>query len=155
MQLNNIARSTAFFVSALALTACSEPFGFASGGELSGELTEPPAVWAFEEDSALAQLETNPDEPYSINLVYVQLNGNLYAYAGDTRTNWVQNIERNPDVKIRIGDAIYPLRAVRVPAGEELTAFAKVWAERSIFQRDPMQFEEVWLYRLESRGDEA
>ena len=134
-----------------ALGACDSPFVFTAGGELSGAVEDPPATWQFEEASGLAQLETRPDDPYSINLAYVQLDGQLYVYAGNTRTNWVEHIDENPLVRIRINETIYPLRAVRVTDHGELTAFAAQWSSRSVFQRDPMQFDEVWLYRLEAR----
>lgn len=133
------------------LAACDEPTMFMAGGALDGEVTDPPSTWAFEQESGLAQLETRPQEPYSINLAYVQLNGQLYVYAGDTRTTWVTHIEQDPRIRIRVDEKIYPLHAVRVGEGEELDEFAAAWAGRSIFQRDPKQFEEVWLYRLEVR----
>jgi hypothetical protein len=50
-----------------------------------------------------------------------------------------------------VQDSIYPARAVRVMSDEELSQFAVVWANLSVFQRDPMSFKEVWLYRLEER----
>ena len=130
------------------LTACDGPFIFMAGGELSGPVQNPPATWQFEADSGVAQLETRPEEPYSINFSYLQMDGHLYLYAGDTRTNWVQNIEQNANARIRIDGTIYPVRAVRVNDRDELTRFAQEWKNMSVFQRDPMQFEEVWLYRL-------
>lgn len=135
----------------LMLSACDGPFIFAAGGALSGTVTEVPDRWQLDEDSAVAQLETRPDDPYSVNFTYVQLDGRFYVYAGDTRTNWVKNIEQSPLVRVRVQDAIYPARAVRVTSDEELSEFAAVWANLSAFQRDPMNFEEVWLYRLEQR----
>ena len=99
----------------------------------------------------MAQLETRPEDPYSINFTYVQLRGRFYVYAGDTRTNWVKHIEQNPLVRVRVQDAIYPALAVRVMSDKELSEFASIWANSSMFQRDPMNFEEVWLYRLEKR----
>ena len=135
----------------LILTACDGPFIFAAGGELSGTVTEAPNKWQLDEDSAVAQLETRPEDPYSINFTYVQLEGQFYVYAGDTRTNWVKHIEQNPLVRVRIQDNIYPVRAIRVMSEEELSEFAGVWANLSVFQRNPMNFEEVWLYRLEAR----
>ena len=48
-------------------------------------------------------------------------------------------------------DSIYPARAIRVMSDEELSEFAVVWTNLSVFQRDPMNFEEVWLYRLAAR----
>jgi hypothetical protein len=38
-----------------------------------------------------------------------------------------------------------------VTSSEELNNFASVWTGLSAFQRDPMRFDEVWLYRLEAR----
>ena len=135
----------------LILSACDDPFILAAGGDLSGTVTEVPDRWQLDDHSAVAQLETRPEAPYSINFTYVQLDGRFYVYAGDTRTNWVKHIEQNPLVRVRVQDSIYPARAIRVMSDEELSEFANVWANLSVFQRDPMNFEEVWLYRLEER----
>ena len=43
------------------------------------------------------------------------------------------------------------MRAMRVSDDTELAAFATQWTSRGTFQRDPLQFDEVWLYRLETR----
>ena len=135
----------------LVLSACDDPFIFAAGGELSGTVAEAPESWQLEKDSAVAQLETRPEDPYSVNFTYVQLAGRFYVYAGDTRTNWVEHIEQSPLVRVRVDDTIYRARAVRVTSDEELAEFASVWGNLSVFQRDPLQFEEVWLYRLQPR----
>ena len=135
----------------LLLSACDDPFIVTSGGELSGSVSEVPEAWQLDEVSALAQLETRPGDPYSINLVYVQMDERLYIYAGDTRTNWVQHIEQDPRVRIRIDETIYPARAVRITNDDEIAAFAAIWTSRGMFQRDPLAFEEVCLYRLVAR----
>lgn len=122
-----------------------------AGGALSGTIADVPDNWQLAEPSGLAQLETRPEDPYSINFTYVQLNGRFYIYAGDTRTNWVKHIELNPLVRVRVGNTIYPVRAVRVNNDNEIGEFADVWVDLSAFQRDPNGFEEVWLYRLEAR----
>ena len=138
-------------VSLFILSACDGPFILAAGGDLSGAVTEVPYKWQLDDDSAVAQLETRPEDPYSINFTYVQLDGRFYVYAGNTRTNWVKNIEQSPLVRVRVQDSVYPARAIRVMNDEELSQFAVVWAKLSVFQRDPMSFKEVWLYRLEER----
>ena len=135
----------------LILTACNEPFILAAGGALEGPAAKAPSTWELDKDSSLAQLETQPNDPYSINFTYVQLDGRLYAYAGDTRTRWVANIEKKPLVRVRLQNKIYAAHAIRVTSSKELTEFANVWTGLSMFQRDPMQFDEVWLYRLEAR----
>lgn len=134
------------------LIACEGPLGFFAGGELTGTVVDPPVPWQLDEDYAFAELETRPADPYSINLAYVQMDGHLYIYAGNTRTNWVEHIEVNPLVRIRIDETIYPVRAVRVTEDDVLHDFAAEWTSRSVFQRDPLQFDEVWLYRLQARS---
>lgn len=135
----------------LCCSACEGPFLFAPGGALSGTPVEAPATWTLDEGYGFAELETRPEDPYSINLAYVQLDGRLYIYAGNTRTQWVMHIEQNPLVRLRLDEVIYSLSAERVDDHRELTAFAAEWTSRSVFQRDPMQFDEVWLYRLTAR----
>ena len=146
-----VSRKLGLVTLCLILSACDGPMGFMAGGELRGTVAEPPETWQLASDGGFAELETRPNDPYSINLAYVQLNGELYIYAGDTRTNWVQHIEQDSRVRLKVGEMIYPVQAERVNDRAELVAFAAEWASRSMFQRDPMQFEEVWLYRLKAR----
>ena len=49
------------------LAACDGPFIFMAGGALSGPEEETPTTWQFEQTSGVAQLETRPEGPYSIN----------------------------------------------------------------------------------------
>mgnify|MGYP001253437438 CR=1 FL=1 len=56
----------------LLLAACDGPLPFMAGGELKGKTENAPFTWQLASDSAVAQLETRPGEPYSINLTYVQ-----------------------------------------------------------------------------------
>ncbi len=143
-----ILRTISLVIVTVAVMGCEGPFGVMPGGELSGSEHDSPAIWEFAEESGLAQIETRPENPYSINLAYVQMNGQLYVYAGDTKTTWVEHIEQNPLVRIRVNETIYPVRAVRVDDFDEFTAFATIWANRSAFSRDPLQLDETWLYRL-------
>jgi hypothetical protein len=61
----------------------------------------------------------------------------------------VKHTKQRPLVKVRVQDSIYPARAIRVVSDEKLSEFYDVWANLSVFQQDPINFEEVWLYRLE------
>lgn len=150
-KMRRLSQTFTIVVCAFLLTACDGPFIFMAGGQLSGNVVDAPTRWQLDKDAAVAQLETQPEDPYSINLTYVQLDGRLYAYAGDTQTNWVKNIEQSPLVRIRIDDTVYRAKAIRVNDKDELAKFAAVWANMSMFQRDPSGFEEVWLYRLVAR----
>jgi hypothetical protein len=150
MSMQLVFRTLSLVTLTMALAACEGPLVFMSGGELSGTVADPPPIWQLDEASGIAQLETRPEDPYSINLAYVQSDGRLYIYAGNTRTNWVGHIEQNPQIRIRVGETIYPVHALRVDDNEEIAEFAVQWSNRSMLQRDPMQFDEIWLYRLEA-----
>ena len=58
-------------ISLLVLSACEDPFILAAGGELSGTVTETPDSWQLDKDSAVAQLETRPEDPYSIKCMFL------------------------------------------------------------------------------------
>ena len=100
---------------------------------------------------ATIQLETRPEDPYSVNIAFTVLGGRLYVNAGDTETQWVKNIAANPRVRLRMDGALYDLLAERVTDTEEIAAFGAAWTSQSFFRRDPARLEEVWIYRLVSR----
>ena len=135
----------------LLLAGCNGPLPFMSGGTLSGEEQPAPRTWALAEDSGVAQLETRPEDPYSVNIAYTLMEGRLYINAGDTETAWVEKMEANPLVRLRISEVIYLLRAERVTDAGEISDFGKLWVAQSMFQRDPTKLEEVWIYRLVPR----
>ncbi len=131
--------------------ACEGPFGLASGGGIEGTVAAVPDDWSFVGASGTAQLETRPEAPYSVNLAYTLLDGALYLNAGDTRTQWVENMLQDPRVRLRIRGVIYEMHADRVTEADETTRFAKAWTGQSIFRRDPAGLEEAFIYRLRAR----
>jgi hypothetical protein len=135
----------------LAAFACSGPFGLLPGGGLEGAIGPVPSDWSFAGDYGTAQLETRPEDPYSVNLGYTILDGALYINAGDTETQWVQNITADPQVRLRMEGVIYELHADRVTDAAEIASFAQAWTSQSMFRRDPTELDEVWIYRLRAR----
>lgn len=136
----------------LLVGACNGPLPFMAGGALAGEERAAPAAWSFEEPFGVVQLETRPREPYSVNIAYTLMDGQLYVNAGDTRTAWVRHIESNPAVRLRAGGLIYPLRAERVVDADEIAAFGALWTAQGVFHRDPARLDPVWIYRLVARS---
>ena len=130
-------------------TGCNGPLPFLGGGALSGDVVAAPESWGeWTESVNVIQLETNPAVPYSVNIAYTIVGEQLYVYAGDTKTRWVEDMEADPRVRFRRDGLVYELRAERVSGDAERLAFAKVWAARGAFSRDPQTLDEVWLYRL-------
>ena len=63
---------------------CNGPLPFMSGGALSGEVATTPAEWSAFPEFAVVQLETRPEDPYSVNIALTLVDGVLYINAGDT-----------------------------------------------------------------------
>jgi hypothetical protein len=144
-------RGMQLFSVALIMSGCNGPLPFMSGGALSGDERPAPEEWALDEDFATVQLETRPEDPYSVNISYTQIAGRLYINAGDTEKKWVTHMEVNPLVRLRTGDVIYLARAERVVDPAEVSEFGDAWVSHSMFLRDPDDLEEVWVYRLVPR----
>ena len=53
------------------------------------------------------QLETRPADPYSVNIWVIALGEHLYVHAGANRSEWVEHMEADPNVRLRVGDSIY------------------------------------------------
>jgi hypothetical protein len=136
---------------ALLTLACRGPFLLLPGGKLSGEVKPAPQSFAFAKDAGTIQLETHPEEPYSVNVSGVVVNDGLYVNAGDTRTKWVQNIDVSPLVRARVKGDVYELKARRVTEKAEIDAFSVAWLDLGAMRRDPRKLGEVWIYELEPR----
>jgi hypothetical protein len=119
-------------VASLALVGCGGPFLVFPGGELSGEVvTEPVEDWSFAED-AFVDLETRPDDPYSVELNYIVRDGQLYIDPAEGR-DWFDHIRENPNLRVRFGKRIYPVKAVLVGKPGELEGFD---ADRYVYRLD-------------------
>jgi hypothetical protein len=145
------------FALAITLTACG-PLGPIPGGALRGaRANQPPTSWIDYADVEQIQLESRPLDPYSVNTwcgvyaerLYVPTSMILGADDPMERT-WVKNVLDDPDVRVRIGDIVYPLRAVRVEDEKELLAVRQVLLAKYEIESDP-HVEQGWIFRLEPR----
>ena len=126
----------ALLAGVLALVACGGPFLVIPGGALRGTLVpEPIEDWSFV-DSAFVDLETRPDDPYSVELNYVVRDGELYVDPAEGR-EWLEHLREDPRARVRFGDRIYPVTAVLVGKPGELEGFPG----------------DRFIYRLDSRSE--
>ena len=130
---------------------CGGPLVLLPGGSLEGETTAHPEDWSFTDSVKTIQLETNPADPYSVNLWAIGLGDALYVHAGANRATWVEHMEADPQVRLRVDTAIYELAAVRVDAQEEFDRFSDAYREK--YGRLPRNGDvtEAYLFRLGPR----
>ena len=103
----------------LALMGCAEPFIVVSGDELSGVVTDVPSDWSAVRDVQVIQIETRPDEPYSVNIWMAAIGPDLYIATGEDDTNWTEHLAQNRDIRARIKRDIYELEAYAVTQSAE------------------------------------
>lgn len=144
-------RVIAIFWVACLLGACSSESLPFPRGALTGTPTPIPSDWAMVEAVQVIQLETRPEQPYSVNLWIIGADDYLYVFAGSLKSNWVEHIEANPDVRLKIGQAIYELRAILVKNANEFEMFAQGWEAK--YGRRPFneRVDETYLVRLLAR----
>jgi hypothetical protein len=133
-----------------AFWACSGPLAVFPGGALEGPVKPAPESFAFARDVGTIQLETRPEDPYSVNIACAVVGDALYVSAGDNKSQWVENMEANPIVRLRLEGEIYELKARRVTDDAEMRAFAAEWTKHS-WARDPTTLDVAWVYRMEAR----
>jgi hypothetical protein len=93
------------------------------GGSLGGEVTPLPSDWssALGGDRAFCEVESRPADPHSIQVECFLYDGALYAQSHRWALadwwpveSWAAIWLAHPDVRVRIGERIFELRAVRV-----------------------------------------
>jgi hypothetical protein len=132
-------------------TGCGRPIVLLPGGALEGPTLATPESWSFTDAVKTVQLETLPDDPYSVNIWVIALGESLYVHAGANRSTWVENLERDPAVRLRVNGSIYELAAARVEEQAEFDRFSDAYERK--YGRRPRNgnVAEVYLFRLGAR----
>lgn len=130
---------------------CS-PVGPIPGGKLSGETAPQPDDWMFSDEFKNIQLETDPDDPYSVTVWCATQQGQLYiAAARGTESKWATNLIGDPRARVRIDGLLYDRRAVRVDDAEEADKVLEMFVAKYDFDV-PSEEERARaiLFRMES-----
>jgi hypothetical protein len=138
-------------LSAASLAACNGPFLLTPGGALEGQTEPTPDSWAFTDEVSTIQLETRPADPYSVNIWVVAMGDFLYVHAGASRSTWVENMESDPNVRLRVEDAIYELTATRVEDQAEFDRFSDAYEKKYGYRPRNESVVEAYLFRLAPR----
>jgi len=132
---------------------CGGPLVMIPGGKLSGTVQPVPSDWAFSDEFEDVQLETRPSNPYSVNIWGVADGDRFYIASGrGLESTWAKHIEADSNVRLRIGEQLYELRAVRTDDPQDRVRFlAAVKKKYDGFEPDEKQAAVSVLYYLESR----
>jgi len=133
----------------LSLAGCSEPFIVFAGGELSGEVAPPPEDWSELEDEETFQLETRPEDPYSVNVWAVGIEDDVYVGTGPEGTRWSQYVQEQPQVRLRVGETLYALEAVPVTDPVERRQVAEAYADKYAMDQDENWVKGALVFRLD------
>ncbi|MDA0823250.1 MAG: DUF2255 family protein [Proteobacteria bacterium] len=113
----------ALILIAISLLAC-EPSDRRPGLWLSGnEVQTFPTDWTFTDDhrEVFVQVVTPYFLPHSVTIWCAQISGTLYIAARSPETkNWVGWIEKDNNLRLKIGEDVYDARAVPVNDEETL-----------------------------------
>lgn len=121
------------------------------GGELDGSVKPVPADWSFLAETSIVQIETRPSDPYSVNIWAVGMGPVVYLHAGANRATWVEHLEVDPRLRLRVDEDLYELRAARVTSQEEFDRFADAYEGKYDVRPRNENVEEAYLLRLEPR----
>jgi hypothetical protein len=142
-----------WIVIALLLVAGCGPLVMVPGGELSGTVKPTPSDWSFTDSVETVQLETRPEDPYSVNVWGVAAGNAFYIASGRGESAaWAKHIAADPRVRVRVGNDLYELVAVRTADEAEMNAFLDAAKKKyEDFEPDESQRKEAILFRLEPR----
>lgn len=128
----------------LPASGCIDPKDRRPGLRLSGEVvSEPVEDWSFTDAHREIFIEVRTPYllPHSVTIACASLDGNLYLWAlNPSQKRWVAYVERDPDVRLRIGNAIYEKRLETVEDPARREAIYRAFAAK--YGREPAPPEE-------------
>lgn len=138
-------------------SACLDPSDRRAGLRLSGEVvSDLPSDWSFSDAHPEIYVEVRTPYllPHSVTIVCATLDGRLYVGARNPDTkNWVSYVDRDDEVRLKIGDQVYEVRLERVTEGDEVEAVVGGYARK--YRRppgDPAKRPTVWYWRVLPRS---
>ena len=149
--------SRLFLFAALLLAGCG-PLGPFPGGQLSGSIEgQPISDWSFVDEHETVQLETRPDDPYSLNVWIARHDDKAYISTSlilgeeePSERAWVQHVGEDPRVRVRIDGTLYERRAVRVLDPAEVAAALDALLTKYEVDKGERS-DRAWVFRLDPR----
>jgi len=142
----------AFVLSLVLLVGCGDPVMILPGGKLSGVPTPVPADWSSVDGVKTIQVEFRLQDPYSHNIWGVGIGPDLYIATGAKGTRWTPMVAADPNVIVRVGSALYDLKAVAVTDAAERARVAAAYAKKYEVKVDDNWVAQGMIFRLDRRS---
>ena len=130
---------------------------------LSGEVVKTPVTdWSFTTQYRTDKVETRTwyGIPHSVTTSHIVYNGQLYltslfraGVAFPEGKSWVNNIMRDPHVRVRFGDKLYELVLSHVTDEQERASVLGVRAEQDPTVQPPPKGATLHLFRAQQEGN--
>jgi len=119
-----------------------------------GLVTTPVTDWSFTDKIPTIQLQTETWYllPHSVNINCVAYNGRLYltsVYPAGTRRGWNENVERDPHVRLKIGDKLYDRTLTEVTDATEKMGELQARVTKYRQLRPPQDISTAHVFRVE------
>ena len=118
----------------LGLASCMDPADRRPGLRLGGEVVEEGGGdWSFTDSHREIAIETHSPWllPHSVTIFCAARDGRFFVGARNPDgKRWVENIDRDPDVRLKIGDGVYEQRLVELEDPEDIGAAQDAFAAK-------------------------
>ena len=132
----------------------SDPYGPLPGKKLLGEeVTELIDDWSFTEQARSVTFEVRPSDPYSVTASCVLHDGVFHVLAASMENRWAQFLLQDPNMRFRMGDKLYPVRATLVEDPARISEIFKTLEQkyRGFAQRTSEERTRYGLFRIDPR----
>jgi hypothetical protein len=130
----------------------SDPWNQLPGKRITGEeVTEPVDDWSFMEESTRVTLEVRPSDPYSVDIRSFMHKGVLYLNSITPENRWTQFLIEDPNLRLKVGNKIYKVRATRVEDQALVNEIQKARERPGRPERTPEEKARNWYFRVDSR----
>ncbi len=132
----------------------TDPWAQLPGKRITGEeATERIEDWSFMEPSTRVILEVRPSDPYSLYIRAYQHKGVLYLNSISPENRWTQFLLEDPNLRLKVENEIYKVRATRVEDPALVTEIQKASEQLSprLRERTPEERAQNWYFQVDSR----
>jgi hypothetical protein len=140
---------------AIAWLLRSDPIGPIAGRAVSGSEAPYPSDWSFSDQHDTIAVEVRPEDPHSVTTIAFVHDGHLHVPAmNGSEKQWTQMVRRDARVRLKVGDAVYAAKLVRVEAEDREPYFdsaASKYAQMAEAREQGETPEDIWLFRVEAR----